>query len=64
MDFIYADHGDLAAIFAQVLSEEALWCDEQNLDLLIFDGLENGLLGWETLLRVDACTWHEGGELA
>jgi len=64
MNLINANHGDAAAVFAEIFSEETLWCDEQNLDLLSLYGIHDGLFDRETLLGVDASTRHKVGKFA
>lgn len=59
MDLIDTNHRDAAAIFAEILSEKALWCDKEHLNLLVFDCCEDSLFGLKTLLRVNAGAWHE-----
>ena len=58
MDLIYTDHGDTTTILAQILSEEAFWCDEKNFDLLVLNRCHDGLLYREALLRVDTGAGH------
>lgn len=63
VDFVNADHRNLAAKFAEILHEEALWRDEQHFYLMLLHCFYDVLLCAELLLGVESGPRDEIGQL-
>lgn len=63
VDFVHADHRNLATKLAEIFHEEALWCDEEDFDLPLLHCFDDVLLCAELLLGVESGSGDEVWQL-